>query len=419
MEQWTPTAPAFPAPPDPVNVLLVDDQATYLGALKATLEVTGCQFVLAKSGDDALRALLDQDFAAIVLDVHLADMDGFELAAMIKRRERNQNVPILFLTGQMMDEADALQGYARGAVDYLLKPVKPEILRAKISVFAELYRSRRALARLNVELRRQITERQRAEEALRQANRELESRVQERTAAGRQADSQRNDFLATVAQELRHPLSALSAEFAGLRQRVPHDSELDKAVNTIKWQLSYLTRLTDDLRDVSRITLDKLTLHRERVDLREVLMAAVETAQPSVRPREITLTVDLPAGGIWVNGDSVRLSQVFVNLLENAASFTPSRGQIRLSAEVGTTWVAVRVKDNGAGIDREVLPRIFDLFVQGAPRQNARGGLGIGLHLVRRLTHLHGGSVDAYSDGPGKGAEFEVRLPLATEEAAH
>ena len=143
-------APGLANNDESVQILLVDDQPANLEALQATLESTGCRFVLARSADEALLALLNQDFAAIVLDVMMPGMSGFDLAAMIRRRQRTQQVPILFLTARMLDKQDELKGYSVGAVDYLTKPLDPQILRSKIAVFIELYRKRRALARMNV-----------------------------------------------------------------------------------------------------------------------------------------------------------------------------------------------------------------------------------------------------------------------------
>jgi signal transduction histidine kinase len=397
---------------DGVSILLVDDQPANLGALEATLESTGCRFVLARSADEALLALLDQDFAAIVLDIRMPGMSGLELAEMIRRRQRTRHVPILFLTAHMLDEQDVLQGYAAGAVDYLTKPINAEILRSKIAVFVDLYRNRRSLSRLNITLQREIAERQRVEEALRKANVELESRVQERTAALREADRRKDEFLASLAHELRNPLAALRAAAERLRRKIQAGSELEKAAGVIDRQLRHLTRLTDDLVDINRITRDKMTLKRERIDLKQVVTAAVETIRPVIEQQGHTLALHMPPGPVWLDADFVRLAQVFGNLLDNAAKYTDSGGDIRLSVELAGSEVLVIVKDNGPGIERDVLPRVFDLFAQGDRPHPHAGGLGIGLALVRRLVQMHGGSVSADSEGAGKGAEFVVRLSV-------
>src|SRR5688572_2679680 len=217
-----PTLPSDEA----VQILLVDDQPANLDALEATLATNGCRYVLARSADEALLALLEQDFAAIVLDVMMPGMSGFELATMIKRRERTRHVPILFLTARMLDQGDMVRGYTVGAVDYLMKPIEPQILRGKIAVFVELFRKRRALARMNLELQRQIGERQRVGEALERANAELETRVSERTSALAEANRRKDEFLAMLAHELRNPLSALRTACEALKLKAPNDADV-------------------------------------------------------------------------------------------------------------------------------------------------------------------------------------------------
>ena len=170
-----------------VKILIVDDEARNLDALEIMLQPTGCTPIPATSADEALLAMLRHDFAAMILDIKMPGMSGIELANLIKQRRRTQYVPILFLTAHLVDDDDILRGYGVGAVDYLSKPIKADILRSKINVFIELYRKSRALATLNEELQRQVEARQNAQEALQQANQELELRVAERTAALEQA----------------------------------------------------------------------------------------------------------------------------------------------------------------------------------------------------------------------------------------
>ncbi len=408
-------APALPNDDESVQILLVDDQPANLEALQATLEASGCRFVLARSADEALLALLNQDFAAIVLDVMMPGMSGFDLAAMIRRRQRTQQVPILFLTARMLDKQDELKGYAVGAVDYLTKPIDAQILRSKIAVFIELYRKRRALARLNMELQRQITERQRMGDELRRSNDELEVRIAERTAALAEASRRKDDFLATLAHELRNPLSALRTASEALRMKLEGEGHPDVAAlqGVFHRQVNQLTRLTNDLLDVSRITRDKLTLQRSRLLLSDVIEAAVETVRPAIEQRQHALDVEIPTNPVYVDGDEARLVQIFANLVDNAARYSPNGSRIAVTAQLDATAVLVKVTDNGSGIDREMLPFVFDLFVHGKrPTTRGEGGLGIGLSLAKRLTEMHGGWMTAYSAGLGGGSEFSVRLPV-------
>lgn len=415
-EEPAPVALAPLMATDMVPILLVDDTPANLEALQASLEVTGCRFVSARSADEALMALLDQDFAAIVLDVRMPGMTGLELATLIKQRKRTQHVPILFLTAHMLDQADVLRGYTVGAVDYLTKPIRPEILRSKIGVFVDLFRKTQALATTNEALQREIAVRQEAEEALRVVNQDLEERVRERTASLRDADRRKDEFLAALAHELRNPLAALRTAAEVYRIKAPPGKGLEMPQGVFDRQLRQMTRLIDDLLDVSRITRNTLTLRKERVELRPIVAAAVETSSPMIKHKEHKLELELPVEPVIFMADSVRLAQVIANLLDNAAKYTEPGGRIRLGAEVIGEELRLRVRDSGVGIDPEVLPRVFELFMQADPSPGrGHGGLGIGLTLVRRLVEMHGGSVSVHSEGSGKGTEFELCLPLVRE----
>ena len=416
----TPSVPVIPpllaGGDEAVPILLVDDQPANLDALEASLATTGCRFVLARSADEALLALLDQDFAAIVLDVMMPGMSGFDLATMIRRRERTHQVPILFLTARMLDQQDELRGYGVGAVDYLTKPLDPQILRAKIAVFVELFRKRRALSRMNLELQRQIGERQRIGEELERANAELEARVAERTAALAEAGRRKDEFLATLAHELRTPLSALRTASEALRLKAPDNADLVTLQGVFQRQVHQLTRLTNDLLDVSRITRDKLTLQRRRVPIAEIIDSAVETVRPLAEKHNQSVNVVVPSAAVHVDGDSARLSQVVVNLLDNAVRYSPQGARVDLTVELSGPLVLIKVTDKGIGIERDLMPRIFELFVQGHKSEPDEGGLGIGLPLARRLTEMHGGTLSAYSAGTGRGSEFVVQLPTLSAE---
>ena len=227
------------------------------------------------------------------------------------------------------------------------------------------------------------------------------------------ADKRKDEFLATLAHELRNPLAPVRNAIQILQLRGPETKELQWARDVIDRQMQQMSRLIDDLMDVSRITRGRLDLRKERVELARVLQGAVETSRPLIDGSGHELTVALPAEPIYLNADITRLAQVFSNLLNNAAKYSERGGQIVLAAERQGSDVAVSVRDTGIGISREMLPRIFDMFTQvDRSLERTRGGLGIGLTLVKRLVEMHGGSVEARSDGPGKGSEFLVRLPI-------
>ncbi len=416
-------APAEPAdergpPPilpdkDPAQILLVDDQPANLEALQASLESMNCRFVPARSADEALLALLDQEFAAIVLDVRMPGMSGPELAQLIKQRKRTQHIPILFLTAHMLDEGDVLRGYTVGAVDYLTKPIKPEILRSKLGVFVDLHRKTRALARANEALQREVGERVRAEEALREMNQDLEARVRERTASLRDADRRKDEFLAALAHELRNPLAALRTASEVYRMKAPPGHGLEMPQGVFERQLKQMTRLIDDLLEVSRITRNTLILRKEEIELSRVVSAAVETSRAAIEQKGHRLVVDIPPERLFLYADPVRLAQVLSNLLDNAAKYTEDGGTVTLRAAVQDHQARVTVTDTGIGMAPDVVPRIWDLFMQADPSPGrGHGGLGIGLTLVKRLVEMHDGTVIARSEGTGMGSEFEVSLPL-------
>jgi signal transduction histidine kinase/ActR/RegA family two-component response regulator len=240
------------------------------------------------------------------------------------------------------------------------------------------------------------------------------TRLKQAEAALRLADQRKDEFLAILSHELRNPLAPIltAAQLMKLRGDVatPREREL------ITRQAQHLVRLVDDLLDVSRVTRGKIALKKERLELAHVVAKAVEAVSPLLEQRKHVLQVAAPAEGLAVDGDEVRLTQVVSNLLSNAARYTPPGGHIAVAGAREGDHVVLRVRDDGTGITPELMPQLFEMFVQG-PRgpDRAEGGLGLGLALVRRLTELHGGTVEAHSDGPGRGSEFTVRLDAAPE----
>jgi PAS domain S-box-containing protein len=529
-----------------VKVLLVDDQPRNLDALESILDLSGYTLIRARNADDALFAILQNDFAAIVLDIKMPGTDGLELARLIKQRRRSQHVPILFLTAHSLDEREILQAYGVGGVDFLSKPINPDILRSKVAVFANLFRTTRALALAVEALNSEIAEREKVQEELKQSKEQLESRVFERTAELAQAyremldneewlrlalavaqvatwewdlksgkmrwsadpealfgfppgafgsdcrishavhaddvgvldaafhramksgsyeaeyravrtdasvvwiadrgrvvqdaenqptrivgvtvdltrrknleealvesDHRKNEFLATLAHELRNPLAPVRYAVKVLDVKGPETPHLRWAVELVERQIQHMARLIDDLLDVNRISRNMLELRKETVDLASVIAVAVETSRPLIEHAHHNLLLDIPEDPIYLNADSVRLAQVFSNLLNNATQYTRSleAGEnICLSASREGDSAVISVKDVGVGIAPEMLPRIFEMFNQGG--RSPGGGLGIGLSLARRLVEMHGGSIEASSEGVGKGATFTVRLPI-------
>ena len=258
-------------------------------------------------------------------------------------------------------------------------------------------------------------------QATRQAElalRESEQRYRVIAAAAKDADRRKDEFLATLAHELRNPLAPIGNALA-LVQRAGDDRDIQQqAHETIQRQFGQMVRLVDDLLDVGRITRDKLELRTQRVELASVIHQAVETCRSLAEGMGHELRVTLPSEPIWVHADPVRLAQVFINLLNNACKFTENGGVISITVERQGGEVTVSVKDTGIGIAPEKIESIFEMFEQvDQSLERTRGGLGIGLTIVKRLVELHGGQISVRSEGPGRGSEFIVRLPVLVESA--
>jgi len=421
-----------------VSILLVDDQPSRLLTYESILSSLGQNLVAVRSGLEALDKLMRQEFAVVLLDVSMPDMDGFEAARLIHEHPRFEKTPIIFVTGVHVSELDRLTGYKVGAVDYVSIPVVPEILRSKVAVLVELYLKRRELRELNrtlalanerlaeanttlqAEKTRELETLnrilQRANSELERANRTLQSEVAERARveqALKEADRHKDEFLAMLAHELRNPLAPILNAVQLMRRKPVEDPQLAWSRDVIERQLAHLTRLVDDLLDVSRITRGKINLSREPVEVAGLVARAVETVQPLITERGHQLSVDVPEEPIQVYGDPLRLTQALGNVLANAAKYTERPGRISLTARPVNAGVEIRVRDTGIGIPATLLPKIFDMFTQ---LQNESGrsqtGLGIGLALVRKLLEMHGGTVTAFSEGNGLGSEFLITLPV-------
>ena len=419
---------------DKVNILLVDDQPARLYTYEAILGELGENLVSAQSGREALQLLMEREFAAILLDVSMPGMDGFETAALIHQHPRFERTPIIFVTAVHVTDLDRLQGYKLGAVDYVYVPVVPEILRGKVQVLVELYRKRRELQRLNRELAiansnlqaEKTRELERLNESLALANRDLananttlQGEIGERQRAQsalQDADQRKDEFLAMLSHELRNPLAAIDGAVRLMQHKNLFDPQLAWARDVLGRQLEHLGRLIDDLLDISRISRGKITLRREPVDLVTVIARAVETVRPLIETRKHELRVQMPDQGVRLHGDLVRLTQVVSNLLTNSAKYSDDGSRIELlvstlSGDEGEQ-IEIRVRDSGIGIAPDQLGQVFELFRQlENPLARKEGGLGVGLALARGLVEMHGGQIEANSPGVGRGSEFIVRLP--------
>ncbi|MDY3551774.1 response regulator [Gemmata sp. JC717] len=394
--------------PAPVHFLLVDDLEENLLALEGLLRRDGLTLLKARSGPAALELLLVHEVALAFVDVRMPGMDGFELAELMRGTERTRRVPIIFLTAGTPDQQRRFRGYETGAVDFLTKPLEAHVVQSKADVFFELWRERQEVARQRDELKLIAAE-----------NARLLAETQRTAEALREADRRKDEFLATLAHELRNPLAPMRNGVHLMSVGQPDGPARARTLAMMERQLGQMVHLVDDLLDVARFSSGKIVLRKERLELAPVLGTAVETSRPLIEVGRHELTVDVPAEPLLLDGDRTRLTQIFANLLNNAAKYTPKGGRITLAAAREGERAVVRVTDNGIGISAEMLPQVFDLFTQvGSAVDRAQGGLGIGLTLVKRLVALHGGEIAAHSAGEGKGSEFVVRLPLVNRPAA-
>lgn len=411
--------------PETPTVLVVDDDSKNLLALESVLDGASYRLIKAQTGGEALLALMDGDFAAIVLDVQMPDMSGIELARMIKQRRRTQHIPIIFLTAHYREDEHAVLGYDVGAVDYLTKPINPAVLRSKVNVFVDLFRKTRALAEMNRTA-------QAAEEALRIANMELAARNEalEREAEERErriraelaqaeaeeANAAKDRFLAMLSHELRTPLSPI-VHAVTLLEEGECPPWAQEYVETIRRNVQLEARLIDDLLDLARIRNGKLRLDLQAVEVHEVLRHALEICRPLLEEHRLRVEERWEAPDSHVRADPARLQQVFWNLLTNAAKFSPEGSTIAVQTfAADAEGIGIKITDQGVGIAPEKLERIFGAFEQDTRQTHM--GLGLGLAICKALVEMHGGKITAHSDGIDRGASFVIRLPRVVPVSA-
>ena len=372
-------------------VLNVNDNDASRYLVTRMLERAGFRVIEAATGNAALEHVRRELPHLVVLDIKLPDMTGFEVCQLIKADPRTQSVKVLQTSAVFVATEFKVQSLECGADGYLSHPFEQEELVATV----------RSLLRLT------------------EVEQELRDQAEELKAANRRT----NEFLAMLAHELRNPLATIVSSLPLLERNDAADSVEKTARELIRRQTTHLRRLVDDLLDAARVTQGKIDLHWEPVDLNELTRSiAASIQQTKLNPRSQALRVTLPNAQLTVRGDPMRLEQVLTNLLDNASKYSNSGDVIDFGVAMGRSAsgsgeARITVRDRGIGIEPGTLPTIFDLFSQAdVPLARSRGGLGIGLTLVRTLVELHGGKVHARSNGRGKGSEFEVTLPLLLEE---
>jgi len=381
-----------------VRVLLIDDdEDDYLLTRDLIADIPGGGYTLdwASDFDAALDRIGHAEHDVYLIDFRLGAKSGLDL--LRAKRERGVPGAVILLTGVGQPEIDR-EAEEAGAAGYLEKGHLDPVLLERALRYA---------------MRKQAQEEE--------LGRKVAARTRELATANsllRDADRRKDEFLATLAHELRNPLAPIRNALEIIRLSANNPTVAEKARQIIDRQARHLARLVDDLVDASRISRGSLRVDLAPIDLAEPLRAAIETGKPVLDAGQLVFHDRLPATPLPVSGDPVRLTQLFGNLLSNAARYTEPGGTVSLAVEVSPPQVIVRVTDTGIGIPADVLPRVFDLFAQVDPStKRSQSGLGIGLALVKRMTELHAGTVTAHSAGVGRGAEFVVTLPLRGDAA--
>ena len=401
----------------PINVLLVDDDPKNLTVLETVLADPSYRLVRAGSGDEALLALIDHEFAVLILDIHMPGMNGFELAHMIKKRKKTAHVPIIFLTAYYNEDAHLLEGYDTGAVDYLHKPVNPVVLRSKVSVFAELYRKSREVAAANLVLSTEVEIRRRIEAELRELNQTLEFRVADRTQELREhaarlqrANEALEQFAYAASHDLQEPLRnvAIYAQLLKERYGANLDEEARMFLGTITEGARRMRDLVSGLLEYTQVNYSEeleIVSHAE-----EVLGRVLRSLRCTVEETHATITHDnLPSVPI----KPIHLEQVLQNLLANALKFRRKEApaQIRISALREERQWRFSVSDNGIGIEPAYHEQVFRMFKRLHPSGGEYPGTGVGLAICQRVVEQYNGRIWVESEF-GQGATFHFTLPL-------
>jgi signal transduction histidine kinase len=419
-----------------VNLLLVDDRPENIVALSAILDELGQNYVSATSGMEALKCVLNQEFAVILLDVKMPDMDGFETATLIRTRERSRHIPIIFMTAYSQEETQVFRGYSLGAVDFLFKPLQPEILKSKVSVFIELHRKTEEVRRQSERLleieqeahqrelaqARQQWEAQRLREEMENEKRTT-AKLRESYEQLRALEAQRDDLTHMIVHDLRTPLTSLITglhTLEGLGELNADQREfMDMAVKG-----GYtLLGMINDLLDISKMEDGSLNLTREIVSPRELASSATGQVAWLAEQKELSVRVSLPDDLPAFTGDVEKLRRVLVNLLGNAVKFTPTGGSVEVLAKPDETGAELLfgVRDTGEGIPKEAFGRIFEKFGQVETRKAGKKmSTGLGLTFCKMAVEAHGGRIWVESE-VGKGSTFWFTVPLGAvvQDARH
>lgn len=392
---------------DEANLLIVDDLPENLLALEALLKAPGIRVHQAESAEQALELLLRHEFALAILDVQMPGMDGFQLAELMRGTERTKQIPIVFVSAAGRELNYAFKGYESGAVDFMQKPLDTHAVRSKVSVFVDLYRNRKRMARQLEALEQSRREQEVLLDELRSTKAELEDAVR-----------MRDDFMSIVSHELKTPLNTLILEVQLRKMQLGRNNlaafsedRLRHMVDKDERQVQSLIRLIDDMLDVSRIRTGKLSIRPTPVDLCKLTANVVENFAPQMEASGCALLFQRPEPviGVW---DEFRIEQVLANLLTNAMRYGAGKPvHVALGQQGEQAWI--EVQDHGIGISRKSLKRIFCQF-ERAEGSESSAGLGLGLFIAEQIVKAHGGRIEVESE-EGQGALFRVLLPVRPE----
>lgn len=372
------------------TILVVDDNPATLYATSRVIRAAGFDVLNADTGSAAISVAATRPVDVIVLDINLPDMDGFAVCRQIRGIPQSSTVRVVYLSASFVDDVHRVEGYEAGADAFLTHPVEPTVLVATIRA---LLRTRAVELQLEDLLQRERSVREEAE----------------------RANRAKDEFLATLSHELRSPLNAIIgwAEVARLRS---DSDDVQQALRVIVRNARFQTQLISDLLDVSRITLGKLEISKETLDLPEVVSTTVESLRGMCEHAGVTLEVDIQPNLGLIEADPVRLQQMISNLLSNAVKFSSKGDTVKITAGRDSANAVITVSDHGRGIEPSVLPLLFDRFWQDdTTSKRTHSGLGLGLAIVKHVALMHGGSVRAASEGLGHGAKFTVTLPLGAD----
>jgi signal transduction histidine kinase len=402
-----------------VKLLLVDDRPENLLALQAILEPLGQTLVLAHSGEEALKCVLQHEFAAILLDVQMPEMNGFDAAQIIKSRERSRYIPIIFLSAINKEDSYVFKGYSMGAVDYVFKPFNPDVLRSKVAVFVDLYLKQQQIVEqaemLADSQRREMELEHRAELLEAEAKSaaqlaELNKQLHQRQEELEQAMGVRNRFYASMSHELRTPINAVIGYSTLMIDNIygPLNEKQREGLQRTLRAARHLLELVNDVLDLSKIEAGKIELSMQPVNIASLIDDLFVTVRPLADEHGSNLTFDHPEDELTVITDPRRVRQILLNLLSNAIKFGLQKPIRVTCSRSDDGWISISVIDEGEGISDVDQPRIFEEFVQVSPTQQL--GTGLGLPISKRLATLLDGSLEVKS-APGVGSTFTLRLP--------